>query len=108
MREHEFENVQALCPGCGTWFATVTEDGKLDKEIRKCANCGREMKAIRWADIQEVEALLDIAEMELENGNRHSFVDTPRNLYHTVEEYIPPKNRVVVARIIADQFIRSV
>jgi hypothetical protein len=107
-KRHVYEDGQAICGTCGHWFITTLEDGELDDDNKECDRCGGEMRPIRWEDIIEPGALLQIAENELESANHHSVVSMPSSLYSRLVLFVPKKHHLAVARAIADEFIRSI
>jgi hypothetical protein len=106
-----YQNAIVRCKKCKNYMIVVTYDGKLDDPLEDYKNCqciDSEFELVEWEDITEVQALIQIAENELENANFHSQISLPQEIWFGIVSYIDYPYRSEVARKIAEVFIDSI
>lgn len=80
-----FQNEYCKCTGCSDWFTTTCKNGKLDRDLATCRQCGAKV-AIATCSCTDPQAFVNMADMSLESGNMHSICAS--NLFDIITEQI--------------------
>ena len=108
---HIYKTVQVKCIKCSQYVIATTEDDKLDEPLKDYLACSCEypdLMVFNFDDMQNPDAFLTWAEMELENANWHSATDLPHEIFMRTQHLVSENNRTKLAKAIAEAIVNQI
>lgn len=85
MKNH-FQQICSVCNVNQVNYIPNYNDGKIEEEDINCDFCGKPYKIIMFENMTDIDLIIEVAEMSLENLNRHSITGLPQDIWNSIKD----------------------